>query len=139
MRAARDDALATGYTRSEPVALAAAQGGEALFPPADELEARRRTRAKGGQNLALPAASRDLVELFVDRACMLGAGYEVPIAALYEAYVAWCKASGRDAASAHGFARDPKAAFPQLATGRTLAPDGRVRTCRGVRLRQVQP
>ena len=48
--------------------------------------------------------------------CLLGAGYEVPMAELYEAYAAWCEASGRRAETGNmqGFARDLKAAFPQL-------------------------
>jgi len=96
--------------------------------------------ARFWQGLVLPDVGVLLVELFVNQACMLGAGYEVPIAELHEAYVAWCKASGRgdEAESAQGFARDLKAAFPQLSTGRAVVPDGRARTYRGIRLRQVQ-
>ena len=109
--------------------------------PADELEARRRMHARLWPSLELPDANVLLVELFVDQACMLGAGYEVPIAELHEAYVAWCKASGRgnEAEDAQGFARDLKAAFPRLATGRAVVPDGRVRTWRGVSNRTPRP
>jgi len=85
--------------------------------PADELAARRRMHARFWQGLVLPDVGVLLVELFVHQTCMLGAGYEMPIAELHEAYVAWCKASGREAESAQGFARDLKAASPQLSTG----------------------
>jgi len=43
----------------------------------------------------------------------------------------------REAESAQGFARALKAAFPQLATGRAVVPNGRARTWRGIRLGQV--
>jgi len=97
--------------------------------------------ARFWQGLVPPDVGVLLVERFVDQACMLGAGYEVPIAELHEAYVAWCKASGRgdEAEDAQGFARDLKAAFPQLATGRAVVPDGRVRTWRGVSNRTPRP
>ena len=85
--------------------------------PADELEARRRMHARFWQGLVPPDVGVLLVERFVHQACMLGASYEVPIAELHEAYVAWCKASGREAESAQGFARDLKTASPQLSTG----------------------
>jgi len=107
--------------------------------PADELAARRRMHARFWQGLVLPDVGVLLVELFVHQTCMLGAGYEVPIAELHEAYVAWCKASGREAETAQGFARDLKAASPQLSTGRAVVPDGRARTWRGVRLRTGAP
>ena len=109
--------------------------------PADELEARRRMHARFWQGLVPPDVGVLLVERFVHQACMLGASYEVPIAELHEAYVAWCKASGRgnEAEDAQGFARDLKAAFPRLATGRAVVPDGRVRTWRGVSNRTPRP
>jgi putative DNA primase/helicase len=76
------------------------------------------------------------IAAFLRDRCVVGADAVCGVAAIYDAWRAWCQEHGRAAVGdEHSFGRDLHAAIPGLTTIRPRTPQGRLRHYRGVRLR----
>lgn len=88
---------------------------------------------------ALMAAMEDLgspIGAFLRDRCVLGAGEQVSVAALYDAWRSWCQEQGRDAIGDEpAFGRDLHAAIPELSKSRFREGPQRIAHYRGIRLR----
>jgi putative DNA primase/helicase len=95
-----------------------------------------------------PASSSELLQQFEDLGspvgafirdrCDIGAAYEVEQAVLFDAWKSWAEANGRErSGTTQTFGRNLRAAYPWLKNTRPLVAGERVRTWRGIRLREA--
>jgi putative DNA primase/helicase len=103
----------------------------------------RRLREQGRftEPASSQAAKRELDELgspitaFVRDFCRVGAGHGVEAAALYAAWVEWCKSQGRERpGERHSFGRDLAAAVPGIRVTQPRVGDVRIRYYEGISL-----
>ena len=87
------------------------------------------------------AAVRQLEDLsspvgaFIRDCCVIGPGYEVPVADMWTAWKSWCEDNGRKPGTKQVFGRDLRAAVPGLDDSRLREGDTRYRVYRGITLR----
>lgn len=82
----------------------------------------------------LQAISSPLL-VFLEECCEIAPAYEVEISTLYQRYVAWCEANGREPSNKQIFGRDLNTLHPEFAIRQARIPGGgRKRMYDGVRI-----